>query len=324
MRGFVLSYLRLLRVPNLFTAPGDSLAGFFLAGLLTNGDMPYWRLYSLEALLFTACASILAYAFGILTNDLFDLKEDRAIRPERPLPSGAVPVWSAVLGAVVTALGSLLCSVMLFPRAAVADLLLLGTILLYNGGTKRLRMTGSAVMGLCRGFNVLLGLSACRTFAFTALAPSDWRLILPCYVPAIAVTVNIAAVTWIADGENRTQRLSLQAFIPATAAIFGWLAVLPTVFLDSAVRSSVQGFCLSMASIALAVSMMFRTGLKLFHQNAPPSLTQPCIGAFIRALIPWQLSLIFLNGQFHAMVAGCLLLLAWFFSRRLAKHFMQS
>ncbi len=145
MARFIYNWFRLLRVPNLFTAPGDSLAGLLLATLLTAAEPP-----SPRAIALTAAASFLAYAFGILTNDIFDIKEDRKFRPERPLPSGVISVPSAVIAAIVTAIGGTACAVAILPRAIGFYLLLLALIMLYNGTAKRWRFIGSVVMGLCR------------------------------------------------------------------------------------------------------------------------------------------------------------------------------
>src|SRR5205807_1967965 len=75
-------WLQLFRAPNLFTVPGDPLAGFLLA---SAGRAP-----AFGALCFAILASLCFYCYGLLLNDLADLEEDRRDRPSRPLPSGAV------------------------------------------------------------------------------------------------------------------------------------------------------------------------------------------------------------------------------------------
>ena len=78
-------WLRLLRLPNLFTAPGDSLAGYFLASaFIGNKTVSLWTIVLL------AVTSVFIYAFGVVMNDLVDYKEDCINRPERPLPSGKI------------------------------------------------------------------------------------------------------------------------------------------------------------------------------------------------------------------------------------------
>ena len=51
---------RLLRVPNLFTAPWDPVCGFLLAGGAVHPEKTG----------FLAAGALCAYAFGLLTNDI--------------------------------------------------------------------------------------------------------------------------------------------------------------------------------------------------------------------------------------------------------------
>ncbi|MBP5638919.1 MAG: UbiA family prenyltransferase [Victivallales bacterium] len=318
MARLISNWFRLLRVPNLFTAPGDSLAGLFLATLLTNAPCPMPRTIGL-----LAASSFFAYAFGILTNDLCDLKEDQRIRPERPLPSCSVSVKAAIIAAVLTASASMACIAFILPRAMLFCGLLLVLILLYNGGAKRLRLIGSLSMGLCRGANVLLGIACCHAYGSRPLAPSDLYVILPTLLPAVSVTLIIAVVTWIADGENRVQRLGIfSSFFPAFAVLAGWLAVLPYIPWPGVLANG--SFCFSFLFIAYATGSYFMTGLGLYGHNAPPELTRPAIGSFIRTLIPWQLSWILLNGSITAYATAVALLVAWSISRALAKLFPQT
>ena len=78
-------WLRLLRLPNLFTAPGDSLAGYFLASAFIGN-----KAVSTRTIVLLAVTSVFIYAFGVVMNDLVDYKEDCINRPERPLPSGKI------------------------------------------------------------------------------------------------------------------------------------------------------------------------------------------------------------------------------------------
>ena len=98
------TWLQLFRAPNLFTVPGDPLAGYLLTSL---GVLDLRVIYAVAA-------SLCFYAAGLLMNDLWDLEEDRRERPNRPLPSGAASrraVWSmmmilAVAGLTAIVLGA--------------------------------------------------------------------------------------------------------------------------------------------------------------------------------------------------------------------------
>ena len=90
-------YLQLIRLPNVFTAAADSLAGW----LLVRGTFEApGRWLPLVA------ASMATYAAGIALNDVFDYATDLQERPHRPLPSGRVSRrFAAWLGATLLVLG---------------------------------------------------------------------------------------------------------------------------------------------------------------------------------------------------------------------------
>jgi len=143
-------YLQLVRLPNLFTAAADPLAGWLVA----TGTLAYpSRWVPLVA------ASVVIYAAGIVLNDVFDIEVDRQERPNRPLPSGRVPFRPAAwFGGVGLAIGPFVAALSGSAiSAGVAGLLVL-CVLAYNAGMKR-TLLGPVVMGSCRSLNLLLGLS---------------------------------------------------------------------------------------------------------------------------------------------------------------------
>src|SRR5262245_19490117 len=74
-------YLHAVRLPNLFTAGADSLAGWLICGGALAAVAGWGPL---------VLASMAFYAGGFALNDVFDLELDRRERPARPLPSGAI------------------------------------------------------------------------------------------------------------------------------------------------------------------------------------------------------------------------------------------
>src|SRR3989475_10761474 len=82
-RSLAAGLLALVRPPNVFTAVADSAAGLLLARRAgpVAGDPGLWCL----------AASACLYLGGIALNDYFDREVDAVERPERPIPSGAVP-----------------------------------------------------------------------------------------------------------------------------------------------------------------------------------------------------------------------------------------
>ncbi|MFC1591325.1 UbiA family prenyltransferase [Thermodesulfobacteriota bacterium] len=145
----LLSWTRLVRLPNLFTLPGDIMVGYFFTGQ----DNP--------ALLgCLVLVSLCLYSAGIIQNDLCDLGEDRSYRLARPLVTGAITPRQAKI-----ALAILLCTAIFFSASGgrysiLCAALLLGMILFYNSKARRWKYVGFAVMGLLRAGNMLLGASA--------------------------------------------------------------------------------------------------------------------------------------------------------------------
>ena len=138
------AWLELLRLPNLFTVPGDVLVGWCLMGGLAHGIWP---------ICLTITASLCLYATGLLLNDVMDVRVDTRERPHRPIPSGRVSLRSVL--AVTPVLGTLgiVLAWQNWPCAAI----LLGLVVFYDVLAKRIPGLGVLTMGACRGVNVLFG-----------------------------------------------------------------------------------------------------------------------------------------------------------------------
>ena len=150
-------YLQLIRPANLITSATDILAGVALATLLSN--MPDAGNSKIIGPILLVCSSLLLYAGGIAFNDIFDLKIDTTERPERPLPSGRIPLRKAVgYATVLLALGILLA--FLHHRLSGFLAIIIATFaLIYNKWGKHHTFFGPFNMGFLRGINLLLGLS---------------------------------------------------------------------------------------------------------------------------------------------------------------------
>jgi 4-hydroxybenzoate polyprenyltransferase len=95
----------------------------------------------------------------MVLNDWFDIEVDRAERPERPLPSGRVPRSHALYGGIVLLTLGLVAAILVHSTSRNVALMLITAVVLYDGLTKN-TLLGPANMGLCRGLNVLLGMSS--------------------------------------------------------------------------------------------------------------------------------------------------------------------
>lgn len=144
----LLAYARLLRLPNLFTAVADPLAGWLVVG----GGLPAW-----EILLLVGASGCL-YTGGIVFNDVFDYWIDRQERPQRPLPSGAIRRRTAAWLGTLLMLTGLALAAWAGDYAFGIALFLAVMIFFYNSWAKQFIALGPLVLGCCRFANFLLGM----------------------------------------------------------------------------------------------------------------------------------------------------------------------
>ena len=112
------SWLTFLRVPELFTLPGDVFAGF----LLTAAELPRLAVLPLIAL---SLSAVLASVCGSIFRAILNIRDDILRHPERPLPSGAVSPGAAMVAMVASGLLSLAFAIIAGPPGFLAVLLLL-------------------------------------------------------------------------------------------------------------------------------------------------------------------------------------------------------
>src|SRR5689334_7189991 len=96
-RSGVLAWLRIMRLPNVFTAIADVSMGFLFVRHTVDTPLLFGFLIVASAALYTA---------GIMFNDLFDYEVDARERPYRPLPSGQVSYyWASLVAGKLLSLG---------------------------------------------------------------------------------------------------------------------------------------------------------------------------------------------------------------------------
>ena len=180
-------YLQLVRLPNVFTAAADSLAGWLLVGGALSEPARWLPL---------VLASMAIYAAGIALNDVFDFAIDLRERPGRPLPSGRVSRrFAAWLGGGLLAVGPILAALSGSAASFGVALALAACVLAYDVGLKR-TVLGPEVMGACRGLNLLLGMSQATGLG----GPSCWLV-------AAALALFVTGITWISRSETETGRI---------------------------------------------------------------------------------------------------------------------
>ncbi len=194
--GNIKPYLQLTRPANLLTALADILAGMAIAGFSFTGSSYFYLLL----------ATLGLYAGGVVLNDVFDAELDAIERPERPIPSGKVPLRAAALfGGLLLALG-ILCARYFSLTSGLIALGIGLMVILYDRYAKHSKIWGPLVMGMCRGGNLLLGISAVPA----ALSHYSWLGLVP--------IVYIGAITMISQDEvhgGKQRTLYLAGFLYA-------------------------------------------------------------------------------------------------------------
>lgn len=182
-------WLKLFRVVNLPTVPGDVLAGASVVWASAAGGC--------LCLLFAVLASVAAYLFGLADNDIVGAKTDG---PARPIPAGEITLAAARIArgiclGIVLILGAI---ANLRPEWWIVMAALIAAIFAYN------RTKNCVLMGLCRGFNFMSGAAV----LLPVLGGERFPVHRICLIGGLFLlwTVFIAAVTKFSEGEEMDAR----------------------------------------------------------------------------------------------------------------------
>ncbi|MDY0220341.1 MAG: UbiA family prenyltransferase [Desulfobacterium sp.] len=143
-------YLELIRLPGMFTAHGDVLAGFLIAGA---------GFKKINILLWLLLSSSCLFSAGMALNDYFDHGIDARERPQRPIPSGRISRSSALALGVGLLAAGVFFAFFAGTRPFYVSLALTASILLYDALLKDIAFLGPLTMASCRYFNLLMALS---------------------------------------------------------------------------------------------------------------------------------------------------------------------
>ncbi|WP_399944557.1 SCO3242 family prenyltransferase [Streptomyces sp. BBFR25] len=272
------AWAELLRLPALFTVPGDALAGAAAAGARPG-----------PRTLLAIGSSLCLYEAGMALNDWADRAEDAAERPHRPLPSGRIrPAAALTAAGALTGAGLALAAGAGRPALAVAAPLA-ATVWAYDLALKH-TPAGPAAMAAARGLDLLLGaattgggtraalpsaaLLGSHTLAVTAVSRRETTggsVLAP--LAALATTGALTALvtrrrTRLPAGRRAAAAPGLSGSTPAPAATDVLAAALGAVYAATAARPYVHAVL-----------------------NPSPPLTQRAVGGGIRATIPLQAAL---------------------------------
>jgi 4-hydroxybenzoate polyprenyltransferase len=289
-------YAQLVRLPNVFTAAADSLAGWLVA----VGSL------ALPARWLPLCgASMALYAAGIALNDAFDVEVDRVERPDRPVPSGRISLRAAsavgwgllVLGITLAGVGG---STLSLATAGALAACLVG----YNAGLKRTPL-GPLVMGACRGLNLALGLSGAADFG----GPPGW-------IAAGAITVFVAGITCISRSEVREgeRTLPLVGGVLQGIGLLGLVAAALARAGEPGGRKGLAVGLLVLAGVAAIVATATIRGVR----RAEPEALQRAVKTGVLALVWLDVGLVAATrGPLPALAVAALWVPAYLLGKRL-------
>ncbi|MFE2040756.1 SCO3242 family prenyltransferase [Streptomyces sp. NPDC059477] len=309
----------MLRLPALFTVPGDALTGAAAMGARPNSRT-----------LLAIGSSLCLYEAGMALNDWADREEDAAERPHRPIPSGRIRPGAALAAAgALTAVGLALAARAGRPALAVAAPLA-ATVWAYDLGLKH-TPAGPVAMAGARTLDLLLGAAATKgrtrealpsaallgahTLAVTTVSRDETqggRPLAP--LAALAATALLTHLTTrppAGPGEAATR--GLPGTTPHTAPTPSpSTAVTTSVPRPSSTPHTTASPRLRLTALSppssphptpLPPGTTLRTALALLYAstagrpylhatlNPSPPLTQRAVGGGIRAMIPLQAAL---------------------------------
>lgn len=175
-----------MRPANIVTSVSDVLAGIAISGFLINANFSSDDIFPAILL----CISTIGlYGGGVVFNDVFDAALDKIERPERPIPKGTVTITEAAILGSALLLAGIITAAFVSKLSCLLAVSIAIAALIYNKWSKHHVWAGPLNMGLCRGLNLLLGISVVIS------SISEWWFL------AIVPVIYIAAITMISRGE---------------------------------------------------------------------------------------------------------------------------
>ena len=285
-------YLQLMRPANLVTAIADILAGLSLAKFIFSTDT-----LSIQTIILLCIATVGLYGGGVVFNDVFDADLDAIERPERAIPSGKVPVRNAIILGVLLLVTGILCASMISFQSMVIAYFIAVLALIYDKFGKHHAFLGPINMGLCRGGNLLLGMSV----IMSSLQELWWIGIIP--------VLYIAAITMISRGEVHGGNQSILYFA-------GFLYII--VSISQLIMSYQFGnLFITLPFVFLHIFLIFKPLIVAIQTPIGPNIGK-AVKAGVLALIVMDAAWVSTSGN-YPLAIGVLLLLP--LSIRIAKMF---
>lgn len=272
----IAALLRLARISNLPTVWSNVLAAAVVAEAI--------EAHSLAVIL--AAMSAL-YTGGMFLNDAFDKDIDARMRPDRPIPSGAITsraVW--IIGIALLAIGVAILS--LFGTASTLSGVALAAAILFYDAWHKGNPLSPLLMGTCRGL-VYLGTGLALGSALTP----------PLVIAAFAVLFYVAGLTSAAKGGTfqslATSWPVILLALPAIAALTdGYdisrlallLAAIAACGIGIAIRQLQSGVPSSRErAVGLLIAIIAVMDAVVATTHGSPTVGLICLGLFILTLL---------------------------------------
>jgi heme O synthase-like polyprenyltransferase len=270
-------YLTLFRLPNVFTAPSNILAGYYAVVEPANAS-------GLHLGILIIC-SILLYLSGIVLNDYFDIEVDRRERPLRPLPAGTVSKRKVLLIGIVFIIAANFISLLVSTSTFIIAAILSGTIVSYDYRMKY-SVYGPGMMGAARALNVMLGSSP--IFLTTVLNINN-------YARIAVVTVSLFVFVFAISRLSRKEIDETDKVRTAKGSFLMIIAVLAIIIVSGLVGVFLKDLFANLALFAIIMIITFKPLL----QRQP--LSSKDIQRTIKTMV---LSIIVLDSAFVSGSAG--------------------
>lgn len=286
--------LQIMRPANVTTSIADIIAGIAIAGYLIS-DM--WNQEIITHIILLSISTACLYAGGIVFNDVFDIEQDKINRPERVIPSGRLALKTAQwFGSILFTIGIIAAFFVskISGSLAIAIMLL---ALLYDKYSKHHVALGPLNMGLCRGANLILGMSI------------NSQLDSKYYLIGILPVLFITAITLTAQKETKGKNKLAIAF----AMLLDTMIVIGFIIMHQYYKLSIKN-----ALIFLIVWYGINAIAKLRAiLNNNPKLIQQAVKMGILSLIPLNASYTAgFSSVTMALLLLCLLPLSLFLSKK--------
>jgi 4-hydroxybenzoate polyprenyltransferase len=150
------------------------------------------------------------YAFAMVANDMLDLRRDRSLHPDRPLPAGRISLEAALGLIASTLLLAMFGAALLGTRPVLVAIVTAAAIMLFNATAKFLPSIGLVLLGLIYAAHMLI-------------ANPEMLFLWPVWL-AMTHTLAVGAFTHHLAG--RRPQLNRRTLLFATLGWLFWSAVL--------------------------------------------------------------------------------------------------